>query len=184
MAQIKLHNTKTRHKEIFEPIDAANVRLYLCGPTVYDRAHIGNARNVIMFDVLYRLLRHSYGDDHVTYVRNFTDVDDKINARAQDSGRSIGEITAETIGWYLDDMAALGNLEPDHMPRATQYIPQMVSMIADLIARNHAYAADGHVLFAIDSYADYGALSGRSLDDMIAGARVEVAPYKLSLIHI
>ena len=178
MAQIKLHNTKTRHKEIFEPIDAANVRLYLCGPTVYDRAHIGNARNVIMFDVLYRLLRHSYGDDHVTYVRNFTDVDDKINARAQGSGRSIGEITAETIGWYLDDMAALGNLEPDHMPRATQYIPQMVSMIADLIARNHAYAADGHVLFAVDSYADYGALSGRSLDDMIAGARVEVAPYK------
>ena len=107
MAQIKLHNTKTRQKEIFEPIDAANVRLYLCGPTVYDRAHIGNARNVIMFDVLYRLLRHSYGDDHVTYVRNFTDVDDKINARAQGSGRSIGEITAETIGWYLDDMAAL-----------------------------------------------------------------------------
>ena len=178
MAQIKLHNTKTRHKEIFEPIDAANVRLYLCGPTVYDRAHIGNARNVIMFDVLYRLLRLRYGSGHVTYVRNFTDVDDKINARALDSGRSIGEITAETIGWYLDDMAALGNLEPDHMPRATQYVPQMVRMIEDLIARDHAYAAGGHVLFAVDSYAAYGALSGRSLDDMIAGARVEVAPYK------
>ena len=178
MAQIKLHNTKSRRKEDFKPIDAANVRLYLCGPTVYDRAHIGNARNVIMFDVLYRLLCLSFGEEHVTYVRNFTDVDDKINARARDTGRSIGEITDETTKWYLDDMAALGNLEPDHMPRATQYIPQMVTMIEDLIARGNAYAADGHVLFAVDSYAAYGALSGRSIDDMIAGARVEVAPYK------
>ena len=178
MALIKLHNTKSRRKEEFKPIDAANVRLYLCGPTVYDRAHIGNARNVIMFDVLYRLLCLSFGEDHVTYVRNFTDVDDKINARARDTGRSIGEITDETTKWYLDDMAALGNLEPDHMPRATQYIPQMVTMIEDLIARGNAYAADGHVLFAVDSYAAYGALSGRSIDDMIAGARVEVAPYK------
>ena len=180
MAQIKLHNTKSRRKEDFKPIDAANVRLYLCGPTVYDRAHIGNARNVIMFDVLYRLLCLSFGEEHVTYVRNFTDVDDKINARARDTGRSIGEITDETTKWYLDDMAALGNLEPDHMPRATQYIPQMVTMIEDLIARGNAYAADGHVLFAVDSYAAYGALSGRSIDDMIAGARVEVAPYKRS----
>ena len=178
MAQIKLHNTKSRRKENFKPIDATNVRLYLCGPTVYDRAHIGNARNVIMFDVLYRLLCLSFGEEHVTYVRNFTDVDDKINARARDTGRSIGEITDETTKWYLDDMAALGNLEPDHMPRATQYIPQMVTMIEDLIARGNAYAADGHVLFAVDSYAAYGALSGRSIDDMIAGARVEVAPYK------
>ena len=178
MAQIKLHNTKSRRKEDFKPIDAANVRLYLCGPTVYDRAHIGNARNVIMFDVLYRLLCLSFGEEHVTYVRNFTDVDDKINARARDTGRSIGEITDETTKWYLDDMAALGNLEPDHMPRATQYIPQMVTMIEDLIARGNAYATDGHVLFAVDSYAAYGALSGRSIDDMIAGARVEVAPYK------
>ena len=178
MVQIKLHNTKSRRKEDFKPIDATNVRLYLCGPTVYDRAHIGNARNVIMFDVLYRLLCLSYGEEHVTYVRNFTDVDDKINARARDTGRSIGEITDETTKWYLDDMAALGNLEPDHMPRATQYIPQMVTMIEDLIARGNAYAADGHVLFAVDSYAAYGALSGRSIDDMIAGARVEVAPYK------
>ena len=178
MAQIKLHNTKSRRKEDFKPIDAANVRLYLCGPTVYDRAHIGNARNVIMFDVLYRLLCLSFGEEHVTYVRNFTDLDDKINARARDTGRSIGEITDETTKWYLDDMAALGNLEPDHMPRATQYIPQMVTMIEDLIVRGNAYAADGHVLFAVDSYAAYGALSGRSIDDMIAGARVEVAPYK------
>ena len=178
METIKLHNTKNRRKEGFEPIDVTNVRLYLCGPTVYDRAHIGNARNVIMFDVLYRLLRHSYGNAHVTYVRNFTDVDDKINARAVQSGRSIGDITAETTQWYLEDMAALGNLEPDHMPRATQYIPQMVTMIEALITKGNAYAADGHVVFAVDSYDAYGALSGRSVKDMIAGARVEVAPYK------
>ncbi|MFD2738719.1 cysteine--tRNA ligase [Sulfitobacter aestuarii] len=175
---IKLHNTKTRQKEVFAPIDARNVRMYVCGPTVYDRAHLGNARPVIVFDVLYRLLREIYGADHVTYVRNFTDVDDKINARAAESGRPISEITAETTQWFLDDMAAVGALEPDAMPRATQYIPQMIAMIEDLIARGHAYEAEGHVLFAVESYAGYGALSGRSVDDMIAGARVEVAPYK------
>ncbi|ABG32689.1 cysteine--tRNA ligase [Roseobacter denitrificans] len=183
---IKLYNTKTRRKEDFEPINKDDVRMYVCGPTVYDRAHLGNARPVIVFDVLYRLLRHTYGPDHVTYVRNFTDVDDKINARAAESGRSIAEITAETTQWFLDDMAAVGALEPsikdrDHqraMPRATQYIAQMVTMIEDLIAKGHAYAAEGHVLFAVESYSKYGALSGRSIDDMIAGARVEVAPYK------
>jgi cysteinyl-tRNA synthetase len=178
MTVIKLHNSMTRKKQVFEPIDANNVRMYLCGPTVYDRAHLGNARNVIMFDVLFRLLRHLYGPDHVTYVRNFTDVDDKINARAADSGRSISDITEETIGWYHADMGALGNLAPTHEPRATQYIGEMVTMIADLIAKGHAYAAQGHVLFDVRSYADYGKLSGRSIDDMIAGARVEVAPYK------
>ena len=178
MTTIKLHNTKTRKKEVFEPIDADNVRMYVCGPTVYDRAHLGNARPVVVFDVLNRLLRHVYGADHVTYVRNFTDVDDKINKRAADSGRSIGEITDETIGWFLDDMAALGALEPDHMPRATEFIPQMVAMIEGLIASGHAYVADGHVMFAVESYANYGALSGRSIKDMIAGARVEIADYK------
>ena len=178
MTTIKLHNTKTRKREDFTPIDDKNVRMYVCGPTVYDRAHLGNARPVIVFDVLNRLLRHVYGDAHVTYVRNFTDVDDKINARAAQSGRSIGEITAETTQWFLDDMAAVGALEPDHMPRATAYIPQMVAMIEDLIAKEHAYAAEGHVLFSVESYKAYGALSGRSIDDMIAGARVEVAPYK------
>ena len=178
MTTIKLHNTKTRKKEVFTPIDASNVRMYVCGPTVYDRAHLGNARPVVVFDVLYRLLRHVYGADHVTYVRNFTDVDDKINARAAQSGRSIGDITDETIQWFLDDMGALGALEPDHMPRATEYIPQMVLMIEDLIAKGHAYAAEGHVMFAVDSYKEYGALSGRSIKDMIAGARVEVASYK------
>ena len=178
MTTIKLHNTKTRKREDFTPIDDKNVRMYVCGPTVYDRAHLGNARPVIVFDVLNRLLRHVYGDAHVTYVRNFTDVDDKINARAAQSGRSIGEITAETTQWFLDDMAEVGALEPDHMPRATAYIPQMVAMIEDLIAKEHAYPAEGHVLFRVRSYKNYGALSGRSVDDMIAGARVEVAPYK------
>ena len=178
MTEIRLHNTKTRKKEVFTPIDTQNVRMYVCGPTVYDRAHLGNARPVVVFDVLFRLLREVYGPDHLTYVRNFTDVDDKINARAAERGRPIGEITEETIGWFLDDMATLGALPPNAMPRATQYIPQMIEMIEGLIASDHAYAAEGHVLFAVDSYADYGALSGRSVDDMIAGARVEVAPYK------
>ncbi|WP_299558235.1 cysteine--tRNA ligase [uncultured Sulfitobacter sp.] len=178
MTTLKLHNTKTRKREVFTPIDPNNVRMYVCGPTVYDRAHLGNARPVIVFDVLYRLLRHVYGADHVTYVRNFTDIDDKINARSAQSGRPIGQITDETTQWFLDDMAAVGALEPDHMPRATQYVPQMIAMIEDLIAKGHAYAAEGHVLFAVDSYKAYGALSGRSVDDMIAGARVEVAPYK------
>ncbi len=178
MTNIYLHNSMTRKKERFVPIDPKDVRMYLCGPTVYDRAHLGNARNVIMFDVLFRLLRHIYGEKAVNYVRNFTDVDDKINDRARQSGRSISEITQETSQWYLEDMGALGNLEPTHMPRATQYITQMVSMIENLIERGHAYAAEGHVLFSVKSYDNYGALSGRSVEDMIAGARVEVAPYK------
>lgn len=187
MTTIKLHNSKTRMKEDFTPIDPENVRIYLCGPTVYDRAHIGNARNVIMFDVLYRLLRQVYGVAHVTYVRNFTDVDDKINAEAlrrQKAGEAgtleelIHQRTEETIAWYHADMDALGNLRPDHEPRATEYIGPMVAMIADLIAKGHAYAAQGHVLFDVRSFPAYGQLSGRSVDDMIAGARVEVAPYK------
>ncbi|NRB35392.1 MAG: cysteine--tRNA ligase, partial [Rhodobacteraceae bacterium] len=178
MTEITLHNTASRRKERFLPIDPENVRLYVCGPTVYDRAHLGNARPVVVFDLLNRLLRHVYGAEHVTYVRNFTDVDDKINARAAESGRAIDEITAETTQWFLDDMAALGAWEPDHMPRATQYIAEMVTMIEELIADGFAYVAEGHVLFAVDRYADYGKLSGRSVDDMIAGARVEVAPYK------
>ena len=188
MTEITLHNTKTRKKERFEPIDPENVRMYVCGPTVYDRAHLGNARPVVVFDVLYRLLRHVYGADQVTYVRNFTDVDDKINATAlarKEAGAEgsiedlVHDRSDETIGWYLADMGALGALEPDEMPRATEFIPQMVTMIADLIAKGHAYAAEGHVLFSVDSWrAQYGKLSGRSVDDMIAGARVEVAPYK------
>ena len=178
MTQIRLWNTKTRQLEALEPITPGKVKMYVCGPTVYDRAHIGNARPAVVFDTLFRLLRHEYGAENVTYVRNFTDVDDKINARAAESGRPIGDITAETTQWYLEDMASLGVLEPTHMPRATQYIAQMIAMIEGLIAKGHAYAAEGHVLFSVSSYKDYGALSGRSVDDMIAGARVEVAPYK------
>ena len=187
MTDITLHNTKTRKKERFEPLDPENVRMYVCGPTVYDRAHLGNARPVVVFDVLYRLLRHVYGADHVTYVRNFTDVDDKINATAlarQAAGAPgsletlIRQRTEETIGWYHADMAALGTLRPTHEPRATEFIGAMIAMIEALIASGHAYATDGHVLFNVRSYPEYGALSGRSVDDMIAGARVEVAPFK------
>ena len=187
MTTIRLHNTKTRKKEVFAPINPDDVRMYVCGPTVYDRAHLGNARPVVVFDVLYRLLRHVYGVDKVTYARNFTDVDDKINATAQarkEAGAAgsledlIQERTDETIGWYLADMGALGALEPNQAPRATAYIAEMVKMISGLIASGHAYAAEGHVLFDVKSYEHYGSLSGRSVDDMIAGARVEVAPYK------
>ncbi|NDR55005.1 cysteine--tRNA ligase [Aliiruegeria sabulilitoris] len=178
MAEIRLWNTRTRSKETLQPIDPDNVRMYVCGPTVYDRAHMGNARPVIVFDVLYRLLRHVYGPDHVTYVRNFTDVDDKINKRAQESGRPISDITEETIRWYHEDMGKLGVMVPNFEPRATAYIGEMIAMIEGLIEKGFAYEAEGHVLFAVEKYAEYGALSGRSVDDMIAGARVEVAPYK------
>ena len=178
MIKIKLHNTLTRKKQTFVPLDENNVRLYLCGPTVYDRAHLGNARNVIMFDVLYRLLIETYGIDSITYVRNFTDIDDKINNKSLESGRPIDVITSETIKWYLEDMAALGNLEPNLMPRATDYIPQMINYIELLIKRGFAYPAEGHVLFSVSNYKNYGRLSGRSVEDMIAGARVEVASYK------
>ena len=178
MIKIKLHNTLTRKKQTFVPLDENDVRLYLCGPTVYDRAHLGNARNVIMFDVLYRLLIETYGIDNINYVRNFTDIDDKINNKALESGRPINDITSETIKWYLEDMAALGNLEPNLMPRATDFIPQMISYIELLIKRGFAYTDEGHVLFSVSNYKNYGRLSGRSIEDMIAGARVEVASYK------
>jgi len=187
MTTIRLYNTKTRKKEVFEPINRDDVRMYVCGPTVYDRAHLGNARPVVVFDVLYRLLRHVYGPDHVTYARNFTDVDDKINATAlsrKEAGADgtledlIQERTDETIGWYLADMGALGAMEPNEAPRATLYIAEMIEMIEELISTGHAYEAEGHVLFDVKSYEHYGTLSGRSVDDMIAGARVEVAPYK------
>ena len=178
MIKIKLYNSLTRKKQTFVPLDENNVRLYLCGPTVYDRAHLGNARNVIMFDILYRLLIDTYGISSVTYVRNFTDIDDKINSKSLESGRPINDITSETIQWYLEDMEALGNLEPNLMPRATDYIPQMINYIKRLIKRGFAYSDEGHVLFSISNYKDYGKLSGRSVEDMIAGARVEVASYK------
>jgi cysteinyl-tRNA synthetase len=175
---LTLYNTLTRRKEAFEPIDPAHVRIYVCGPTVYDFAHIGNARPVIVFDLLYRMLRHEYGADHVTYVRNITDVDDKINARAADEGVSIRKLTERTTAQFHADIAALGVLPPTQEPRATEHIAGMIDIIGKLIERGHAYEAEGHVLFHVPSMKGYGKLSGRSLDEMVAGARVEVAPYK------
>jgi cysteinyl-tRNA synthetase len=175
---LRLFNTLTKTKDVFAPLDPKNVRMYVCGPTVYDFAHIGNARPVIVFDVLFRLLRHIYGDAHVTYVRNITDVDDKINARAAERGISIRALTEETARIYDQDVAALGNLPPSVAPRATEHVDDMIAMIGQLIESGHAYTAEGHVLFDVSSKPDYGKLSRRSLDEMIAGARVEVAPYK------
>ena len=178
MTQIRLYNSKTRRKEEFKPLETENVRMYVCGPTVYDRAHLGNARPVVVFDMLFRLLREVFGAKYVTYARNFTDIDDKINARSLATSRSIFEITEETIAWYLDDMRELSTLKPNLMPRATLYISQMIEMSNNLIKKGHAYVAEGHVLFDVDSCPDYGVLSGRAVEDMIAGARVEIAPYK------
>jgi cysteinyl-tRNA synthetase len=181
---LRLYNTLTRTKEDFAPLDPKNVRMYVCGPTVYDFAHIGNARPAIVFDVLFRLLRHLYGESHVTYVRNITDVDDKINARAASEypslqlNEAIRKVTEKTETQYRQDVAALGCLEPTFQPRATENIAEMIAMILKLIAAGHAYAAEGHVLYDVSSKKDYGKLARRSLDEMLAGARVEVAPYK------
>lgn len=181
--QIKLYNSLTHKKEPFAPLNPQQVRVYVCGPTVYDRAHIGNARTVVVFDMLFRLLREIYGAAQVTYARNYTDVDDKIIARADETGEPIDTITRKTIEWYEQDMAALGALDPDEKPRATEYIKPMQTMIAELIAKGFAYAVSegegaGHVLFDVRAHKNYGVLSRRSLDDMRAGARVEVAAYK------
>jgi cysteinyl-tRNA synthetase len=177
---IRLYNTLTRRKDVLVPIDPQRVTMYVCGPTVYSRAHIGNARPAVVFDVLRRLLRHEYGADHVLYARNITDIDDRIIAESAATGVPIAEITRRTEDWYLADMGALGVEPPDIAPHATTSIPAMVAMMETLIAKGHAYAAQGHVLFDVPSFAGYGALSRRPLDEMIAGARVEVAPYKKS----
>lgn len=176
--EMRLWNTLTREKQVFHPIDPGNVRLYACGPTVYDLAHIGNARPIIVFDVLFRLLRKLYGADHVSYVRNITDVEDKINERARSLGITIRDLTEKTTAQFHTDIAELGVLEPTVEPRATEHIAEMIILIQRLIDQGHAYAADGHVLFNVPSMPTYGALARRSLDEMQAGARVEVAPYK------
>ncbi|MDB5318257.1 MAG: cysteine--tRNA ligase, partial [Rhodospirillales bacterium] len=173
---LQIHNSAARERQDFSPIDPDHVRLYVCGPTVYDLAHLGNARPVVVFDVLVRLLRRLY--PRVTYVRNITDVEDKINARARESGEPIATITARTTVDFHRDMAALGALPPDEEPRATDNIAQMIAIIEKLIANGHAYAAEGHVLFAVSSFPAYGALSGRAPDELLAGARVDAAPYK------
>jgi cysteinyl-tRNA synthetase len=181
---LRLYNTLTRSKDELKPLDPGNVRMYVCGPTVYDYAHIGNARPVIVFDVLFRLLRHLYGADHVTYVRNITDVDDKINARAaerypdMEPQAAIRKLTLETAAQFHKDIAALGVLPPTVEPRATEHIPEMRALCEALVKNGHAYVAEDHVLFHVPSMKDYGRLSGRSLEEMEAGARVEVAPYK------
>jgi cysteinyl-tRNA synthetase len=182
--ELKLYDTLTREKRAFKPLDPANVRIYVCGPTVYDFAHIGNARPVIVFDVLFRLLRHLYGADHVTYVRNITDVDDKINARAAEEypalplNEAIRKVTEKTDRQFHDDVAALGCLPPTIEPRATEHIAEMRTLIERLVKSGNAYVAEDNVLFSVPSMPDYGRLSRRPLDEMIAGARVEVAPYK------
>jgi cysteinyl-tRNA synthetase len=188
---IQLYNTLTRKKEAFTPIDTNNIRMYVCGPTVYDRPHIGNAGSVVVYDVLYRLLMQTYGCDKVTYIRNITDVDDKINAAAKANGEPISALTGRVEGWFHDDIGALNVLPATKdlsgkadgkgymgEPHATHHIPHMIDLIEKLIANGHAYAAQGHVLFAVDSYKEYGQLSGRKLDDLIAGSRIEVGSYK------
>src|SRR6266851_2673795 len=181
---LRPYDTLTREKRVFTPLDPARVRVYVCGPTVYDFAHIGNARPVIVFDVLYRLLRHIYGADHVTYVRNVTDVDDKINARAAEEypglplNEAIREVTEKTDRQFHEDVAALGCLPPTVEPRATEHIAEMKILIEGLVASGHAYVAEDNVLFSVASMPDYGKLSKRPLDEMIAGARVAVAPSK------
>ena len=178
MPQLFLTNSLTHRKQLFEPLDPENVRMYVCGPTVYDLAHVGNARPVVVFDVLARLLRQLYGAKHVTYVRNITDVDDKINARAAETGQTIAAITAVTTADFQADMAAVGALAPDVEPRATDHIAEMIELNRRLIANGNAYEAEGHVLFSVASDPDYGKLSGHSPDELLAGARIDVAPYK------
>ena len=173
-----LYNSLTRRKEPFVPIDDKNVRMYVCGPTVYDTAHIGNARAVVVFDALYRLLRHEYGVEHVKYVRNITDIDDKIIDAARANNEPIAALTERTTATFHADMDALGALRPDAEPRCTAHVPPMIAMIERLIAAGHAYAAEGHVLFSVASWPRYGRLSRRSRQELVAGARVEVAPYK------
>ena len=178
MITLKLHNTMTKAKAAFEPTDPKRVTMYVCGPTVYSRPHIGNARPALVFDVLFRLLRHLYGQEHVVYARNITDIDDKINAASQESGRSISDITKEMADIYRSDMAELGVLPPTYEPHATAHISEIIAMIKTLINSGNAYEADGHILFNVPGFDDYGNLSHRNRHDLIAGARVDVAPYK------
>ena len=169
-----LYNSLSRRKEIFKPIEEEDIRLYVCGPTVYDRAHIGNARPVLVFDLLYRLLRNIYGKENVNYVRNFTDVDDKINEKAREKKVKINEITEETIKWFHEDMDQLEALRPTSEPRATNYISQMITMIVELISKAYAYPTeDGHVFFSVEKFDDYGRLSNKDLDELVTGSRIE-----------
>ena len=176
---IWFYDTKRRKKTLFNPINSNDIKFYVCGPTVYERAHIGNARPAVVFDILFRFLQEAFGPKHVTYVRNFTDIDDKINKQAMDTGRSIGSITDETIQWYKEDMSQLNVLEPTESPRATEYVGSMIRQIERLIDNNNAYLDNaGHVLFAVNSFSDYGSLSQRQLKEMELGSRVVVSENK------
>ncbi len=177
---LQLYNTLTRRKERFEPIDPTNVRMYACGPTVYDFIHIGNGRMLVVFDLLFRVLRQTFGPEHVTYARNITDVDDKINARAAEEGVAIADVTERTTRQFHADAAGLLCLPPTVEPRATGHIDEMIAICELLVEKGHAYVAAGHVLFDVPSMPDYGRLSNRSVEEMEAGARVDVAPYKRS----
>ena len=173
--KLKIYNTKSKNKEIFKPLDLNNIRMYVCGPTVYDRAHIGNARPVVVFDILYRLLKYFYGEKSVTYVRNITDVDDKIIARSSAENKPVNEITSETIKWFIEDNYYLNVNKPTHEPKATQYISQMIAMIEILILKKNAYVLeDGEVLFSVNSFKNYGSLSRQNLESMIVGSRVDI----------
>ena len=178
MTQIYIHNTLKQRKVEFIPIDKNNVRIYVCGPTVYDKAHLGNAKTPVVYDVLYRLLCYVYGKEHVTYVSNITDVDDKILNKHKETGKSIREITEQTYNWYIEDMAKLNVLAPNYRPRATEYIAEMIKLVEKLLEQKHAYISENQVLFDVDSMPSYGTLSGRSMKEMLAGARIEVAEYK------
>ncbi len=173
--KLKIYNTKSKNKEIFKPLDLNNIRMYVCGPTVYDRAHIGNARPVVVFDILYRLLKYLYGEKSVTYVRNITDVDDKIIARSSAENKPVNEITSETIKWFIEDNNYLNVNKPTHEPKATQYISQMIAMIEILILNKNAYVLeDGEVLFSVNTFKSYGSLSRQNLESMIVGSRVDI----------
>ena len=174
----QFYDTYSNTKKLFTPLDASNVRMYVCGPTVYDYAHVGNARPVIVFDIVYRMLQFKYGSDHVTYVRNITDVDDKIIEASNSLNEDINTLTKRTIDYFHDDADYVGALQPNVEPKATDHILEMIDIIEKLITKNHAYEADGNVLFAVNTFDNYGNLSGKSLEDLIAGARVEVADYK------
>ena len=173
--KLKIYNTKSKNKEIFKPLDSNNIRMYVCGPTVYDRAHIGNARPVVVFDILYRLLKYLYGEKSVTYVRNITDVDDKIIAKSSAENKSVNEITSETIKWFIEDNNYLNVNKPTHEPKATHYISQMIDMIEVLILKKNAYVLeDGEVLFSVNTFKSYGSLSKQNLESMIVGNRVDI----------
>ena len=175
---MQLYNSLAAEKQTFEPADPSRVTMYVCGPTVYNFAHIGNARPAVVFDLLYRLLRRRFGPEHVVYARNITDIDDKMMAAAKERGIKTLDVAAEFEAAYLADMGALGVMAPDIDPHCTHHVPEMIAMAETLIAKGHAYEAEGHVLFSVPSFDDYGNLSRRSRDEQVAGARVEVAPFK------